>query len=146
MLERYYEAHREALAKAYAGAGNVRERLHRMIDAYLDFMAEHVRYAALIQQQLWSPETHPLIEKTRAALPLDRARAPRGRAPRGARCRAPLLPDLLGHRHQLLHVRATAGALGGSDPTSRAALDERRRHVHWLVNTVLDALEHPARQ
>ena len=31
-------------------------------------------------------------------------------------------------------------SLWPGDPTSTAALDERRRHLHWMVDTILAAL------
>ena len=68
VLERYYHAHTDALAAAYAAGGTTAERLHRMIDAYLSFMVEHRRYATLIQHQVGSPETHPLIQRNLAPL------------------------------------------------------------------------------
>ncbi|MCC6999976.1 MAG: TetR/AcrR family transcriptional regulator [Deltaproteobacteria bacterium] len=141
ILEGYYQAHRDALATAYAGAGTVRERLHRMIDAYLTFMADHARYAALIQQQVGSPETHPLIERNLAPLFTWIEQALAELTPASG----PLAP-----RHFFLTFSGTVinyftyapllAPLWGSDPTAAAALDERRRHVHWLVDTVLDAL------
>lgn len=142
VLDRYYRAHREALAEAFAGEGPLSVRLHRMIDAYLDFMGEHHRYAALIQQQTAASSTHPLIERNLA--PLFRwtqqvlLEVTSAHGPLAARqffvtfsgivinyfTYAPLLADLW-----------------GEDPMSEAALQQRRQHVHWLLDVVLARLE-----
>ncbi|MEI8254876.1 MAG: TetR family transcriptional regulator, partial [Deltaproteobacteria bacterium] len=63
VLTGYYAAHRRALAEAFEADGTPRERMHRMADAYLDFMIGNARYAVLAQQQISNPETHPLVEK-----------------------------------------------------------------------------------
>lgn len=63
VLERYYEAHQRGLAEAFSGVGDVRARMHRLVDAYLDFMATHARYATLVQAQLANPDTHALVEE-----------------------------------------------------------------------------------
>lgn len=142
VLERYYHAHREALATSFAGEGTLPVRLHRMVDAYLDFIVHNHRYAALIQQQTSSSSLHPLIERNLA--PLFRwtqevmLEAAPSTGPIAARqffvtfsgivinyfTYAPLLADLW-----------------GGDPMSPRALQERREHVHWMLDVVLDRLE-----
>jgi AcrR family transcriptional regulator len=142
VLERYYHAHREALATAFAGEGTLRVKLHRMVDAYLDFIVRNHRYAELIQQQTSSSSLHPLIERNLA--PLFRwtqevmLEAAPSTGPIAARqffvtfsgivinyfTYAPLLADLW-----------------GGDPMSPRALEERREHVHWMLDVVLERLE-----
>ena len=147
VLERYYHAHREALASAFAGAGALEQRLHRMIDAYLDFMVENSRYAALIQQQVAVPETHPLIERNLAPL---------FRWIRDVLLEVAPKAGPLAARQFFVTFSATVinyftyapmlGGLWGGDPMSAASLAERRLHVHWLVDTVLLRLREPARR
>ena len=52
VLERYYDAHVLALSRAADGEGSVAERLHRLIDAYLDFIEDHQRYVRLVQMEI----------------------------------------------------------------------------------------------
>lgn len=68
VLARYYESHRQALASAFSAEGTLRERIHRMIEAYMSFMAENQRYARLVQQQVAERETHELIQRNLAPL------------------------------------------------------------------------------
>ena len=53
VLERYYADHVAALeGPLHAEDGSPAERLHRVIDGYLDFMATHHAYARLVQQEI----------------------------------------------------------------------------------------------
>ncbi len=146
VLERYYEAHRRALADAFEAEGTARERMHRMVDAYLDFMATNVRYAALVQQQISNPETHPLVEKNFEPLYrwIERAMtevAPHG-GPSGAR---QLFVTFSGLVITYFTYAPMLAKIWERDPLGAAMLEERRRHVHWLVDLVLDDLERAAK-
>ena len=48
VLERYYAAHKASLAESFAGEGSLRERVHEVIDVYLDFMETHRAYARIV--------------------------------------------------------------------------------------------------
>ncbi len=142
VLERYYEAHRRALADAFGAEGDPRERMHRLADAYLDFMAENVRYAVLVQQQIANPETHPLVEKNLAPLYrwIERALsevAPH-EGPSGAR---QLFVTFSGLVINYFTYAPLLSRMWERDPLGRKMLEERRRHVHWLVDLILDDLE-----
>ncbi|MFH2010866.1 MAG: TetR/AcrR family transcriptional regulator, partial [bacterium] len=58
VLERYYSAHREALDEAFKSKGTMVERMHRVLDAYLDFIEAHRIYPRLVQQQLTGGGPH----------------------------------------------------------------------------------------
>lgn len=146
VLERYYEAHRQALAAAFGAEGSPRERMHRLVDAYLDFMADNVRYAVLVQQQISNPETHPLVEKNLAPLYrwIERALsevAPH-EGPSGAR---QLFVTFSGLVINYFTYAPLLSRLWERDSLGRAMLEERRRHVHWLVDLILDDLERSSR-
>lgn len=147
VLERYYEAHRRALADAFSAAGTPRERMHRLVDAYLDFMTENVRYAMLVQQQIAHPETHPLVEKNLAPLykwiekSLSEVAPHTG--PSGAR---QLFVTFSGLVINYFTYAPLLSRLWGRDALGRAMLEERRRHVHWLVDLLLDDLSKPRKR
>jgi AcrR family transcriptional regulator len=141
VLETYYHAHREALAAAFAGGGTLGERLHRVIDAYVDFIAGNLRYATLIQQQVGSPETHPLIERNLAPLLrwMEEALAPLTPAhgPLAARHFFVTFSGIVINYFTYAPLLAAGWA---GDPLAPAAVDERRRHVQWIVDTLLGGL------
>ncbi|MAE70169.1 MAG: hypothetical protein CME06_06835 [Gemmatimonadetes bacterium] len=143
VLERYYAAHLAALSGAIEGTGPLRERLHRVVDAYLDFIEENRRYPRLIQQQVAGGDTHhELIRRNLAPL--------MGWAERTFSEVAPLTGPLAA-RHIFVTFSgivinyytyaAVLGPLWGDDPASPPSLAERRAHVHWMADTVLDGLE-----
>lgn len=141
VLTRYYEAHRTALAAAFEAEGSPHEWLHRMVDAYLDFMTENVRYALLVQQQMANPETHPLVEKNLEPLyrwleQAIRELAPEA-GPEGAR---QLFVTFSGLVINYFTFAPVLERLWERDPLGAPMLEERRRHVHWLVDLVLDGL------
>lgn len=142
ILERYYQGHREALAEAFASPGSLGERMHHVVDAYLDFIEKNRSYPRLIQQQLTGGGTHrtavlrhlaPFFEWTTTLLSeIAPAQGP------------------LAARHFYLTISGIvtgyftyAPALEShweGDPMSTQALAERRQHVHWLVETLVTAL------
>lgn len=147
VLERYYKAHQLALAAAFEAEGTARERMHRMLDAYLDFMAENVRYAVLVQQQLSNPETHPLVEKNLEPLYRWIERALGEVAPHAGKSSARQL--FVTFSSLVINYFTYAPILGRvweRDPLGKPMLEERRQHVHWLVDLMLDDLERGAKK
>ena len=147
VVSRYYEAHRVALASAFASGGTLAERLHRLVDAYLDFMNENRRYAALVQQEVASREAHPLIQ--RHLMPFfewfERAlsEVTDQDGPLAARH---FFVTFSGITINYFTYGPLLAPAWGADPLSPKALDERRAHVHWLVDTLLAGIDqHRAR-
>jgi AcrR family transcriptional regulator len=52
VLERYERAHAEALASSTGHGGTPRERMRRVLEAYLDFTDTHPAFARLVLQEL----------------------------------------------------------------------------------------------
>ena len=146
VLGRYYEAHAQALRNARLGEGGARERMHALLDAYMDFMEDHAQYVRLV---------HIEVAASGPALPLIR---------RGLRKLSQLVEDILGDsvpgdgplsaKHFFVSFSGIvntyalyAGALGlmwKGDPLGAAARRERRQHVHWLADALLQRLEQDA--
>ncbi|MBK6533573.1 MAG: TetR/AcrR family transcriptional regulator [Deltaproteobacteria bacterium] len=142
VLERYYEAHQRGLAEALSGVGDVRARMHRLVDAYLDFMATHARYATLVQAQLANPDTHALVEKSFEPLYRFIEEALLEVAPREGRAAArQLFVTFSGAVINWCTYAPLLSRVLGDDPLGSPLLEERRAHVRWLVDLVLDALE-----
>ncbi len=142
VLSRYYDAHQAALAEALAAAGTVRERMHRLVDAYLDFMARHSAYARLVQAELSNPSTHPLVEKNFAPLYRFVEDALGEVAPDEGRAAArQLFVTFQGAVLNWCTYAPLLSRVWGQDPLAAPLLEDRREHVRWLVDLVLDALE-----
>ena len=142
VLEQYYASHMGALAASFAGGGDVLQRLHRMIDAYLDFMADNRRYAQLVQQQVAGGSVHrdlirrnlkPLFDWTVEAL----SEIAPSTGPLAARH---FYVTISGVVLNYFTYAPVLSELWGEDPLSTEAREERRQHVHWLVDALVDKL------
>lgn len=143
IVGRYYAAQRDAVACALQAEGPVRERLHLLIDAYVDFMGQHVRYPRMVQRQLTGRGGDlALIQESLAGLYASVESVLGDRTP----AEGPLAA-----RHFFVTFSAAvinyftyAPALAQAwdrDPLSAGAISERRAHLHWLADTLLDALD-----
>jgi len=140
VLERYYADHLAALSAAFESGESPRERLHRLVDAYLDFMHANQRFARLAQQ-LSSSGHGAVIERNMGALlewtkgALDGLTPPSG--PLAAR---QFFVTFSGVVIGYFTYAPMLGAAWGKDPLAAKALTERRKHVHWLVDAIFDKL------
>lgn len=142
IVRQYYAEHRAALRAAFAVEAPMRERLHGVIDAYVDYISENRLFPRLIQHHIAGSSAPPeivqegvgsLIEVTRAALA--------GFAPDTG-------PMSSRHLHMTFHGAVVgffshagaAGAAWGGDPLSPEGIAERRAHLHFLVDALVDAL------
>ncbi|MCA9596290.1 MAG: TetR/AcrR family transcriptional regulator [Myxococcales bacterium] len=143
VLERYYDAHVLALSRAADGEGSVAERLHRLIDAYLDFIEDHQRYVRLVQMEIASASENLPRIRHGLALISDRVAA----------ILDGLVPETgpLAARHFFVtfsgivnayHLYAPALApTWGEDPLAAGPRRERREHVHWIADALLERLQ-----
>ncbi|MBT3221220.1 MAG: TetR family transcriptional regulator [Proteobacteria bacterium] len=144
VVEGYYTAHQEALAEAFAEEeGTLRDRLHRVLDAYIDFINENRNYARLVQREAGQSEDNIALIQ-RGLLPLYEwtVKAISEIAPQKGHLAARQF--FLTFSASVVNYFTYAEVLAplwGNDPFSPAAVEERRQHLHWLVNTALDRLE-----
>ncbi|MEX1369449.1 MAG: TetR/AcrR family transcriptional regulator [Nannocystaceae bacterium] len=142
VLRRYYARHEAALVEAFAVQGPLPDRVHAIIDAYLDYMEANRGYVRLVQQQVCSQGPHlPTVRRHLADLLRLTTEQLAQLVPKQG-------PASAKHLHLSLSAMVVnyftyAPAMGeawGADPMSEAALAERRAHVHWVVDAWLDRL------
>lgn len=144
VLERYYARHQRALVAAFSAEGDRAERVHRIIDAYLDYMEENRSYARLVQQQVSGRGPHlptvrrHLADLMRLSTELLSSFAP-ATGPTAARHLHVSLSALV--VNYFTYAPAMGDAWGPEDPLGEAGLAERRAHVHWVVDAWLARLE-----
>ncbi len=143
VLERYYDAHARALKDAFDACGTVRERLHGVIDAYIDFINTNRRWPRLVQGQIASAGTHnhliarnlaPLFQWTENAL----ADVTFADGPLAAR---QFFLTIAGAVINYFTYAPVLVDVWPDDPLAECAIDDRRAHIHWLVDAVLDRLQ-----
>jgi AcrR family transcriptional regulator len=143
VLQGYYEAHGTLLRSGIPREGDLKERVHGLVGAYFDFMAEHHRYARLIQQEVARQGEHlPLIRKNLAQLLLTSQETLGELLPE----RGPLAPKhffltLAGMTINYFTYAPALGEAWGEDPCGEAGVAERRAHVRWVVDAILGHLE-----
>ena len=142
VLERYYDAHAGVLS-TLSSEGDLRDRIHAMLDAYFEFIEKNRQYASLIQQEVARSGQHsPLIRKNLANLFAQVEQALREHLPE----EGPLSPKhffltLSGMTISYFTYAPVLGALWKESPLSRKARAERLSHMHWVVDCMLNGLE-----
>lgn len=142
VLERYYEAHRAALEGSAASGLPPRERLHGVVDAYLDFIAGNLRYPRLVQREVASRSAHlGLVQQGLAPLLLWTEHTLSQLAPAtGPLAARHFFVTFSGAVINFFTYGPALAPLWSADPLSDAGIAERRAHLHWLVDTVIDRL------
>jgi AcrR family transcriptional regulator len=142
VLDRYYAAHRGMLESAAQEPGSAREKFHHVIDVYLDFIQGNTHYARLVMGILSGNSRHlHLIQRAHGPL-LGWTRSILGE----------VAPDegALAARHFFITISAAVvnyftytpavESVWGEDPFSEDAIEERREHLHWIIDACLDQL------
>lgn len=141
VLDRYYDAHTRALQAAYDPDLPTAARFHRMIDAYLDFMVDNRRYALLVQQQVADEETRELIKAKLSPMfgwIIERIAEV---APREGHLSAhQFFVTFSGMVVNYFTYAPVLADLFGDDPLSPASIAQRRDHIHWMVEMILERL------
>ncbi|HOX28122.1 MAG TPA: TetR/AcrR family transcriptional regulator [bacterium] len=140
ILDRYYIRQADALMSAIGTTGNVRERIHAGIDAYLDFVEKNPGYPRLIQREVCSSEQN--LEKVMQYMtPMQGW---------GESIFADLLPSKgpLSSRHFFITIFGMAinyytyvpvlKRLWAGDPMAAEALSERRTHIHFVIDALME--------
>lgn len=142
VLERYYEAHREALEASFCSEAPLEERLHALVDAYLDFIERHRRYPRLVQAMVvGDPTFHPFIQKNLEPMLRFTERALEGLAPGdGPLSARHFFLDISGAVINTFTYAPVLTPMWGRDPLGEDALRERRAHLHWLADALLAGL------
>ena len=161
VLERYYTEQANILKSAISGGGTVRERMHAGIDAYLDYIGNNPGYPRLIQGEICT-NTRGLDKIVEHMKPLSIW---------GETLMSELLPgkghlsskhffiSLYGmisgyytyspvieklwpeEREESLGANTSPGNRKAKTGSDTPALEERRKHIHWLVDTIMDKFE-----
>ncbi len=147
VLERYYAAHAEAFEGAFSAEGTLQERMHGVLDAYLDFVDEHQRYPRLVQGVIvGDSEHHALVGRNLQLLYGYVERALGEVAPtEGPLAAKQFFVTLSGAVINYFTYAPVMGALWDDDPLAPGRLAERRAHLHWVVDALLSGLERRGR-
>jgi AcrR family transcriptional regulator len=140
VLDRYYERLTLAMGAAFQGEWGLRERLILLIDTYVDFLNRNRSFCRIVQREA-SGGKH--LERIRAHMvPLFGL----GVSLVDGAFPGPRPPELAAH-HLLLSFYGmivtyftysdVLSHLINDDPFSAARLDERKRHLHLMLDALL---------
>lgn len=142
VLEGYYQLHANVLDEAVRVAGTPRERMHRLLDAYLDFIEDNQRWVRLVQIEIASDgDALPRIRHGLRAL-YERVAEIFGQlvpesGPLAARQFFVSFSGIVNTYHLYAPV---LGEMWDGDVGSSRARRERREHVHWVADAMFDRL------
>jgi len=144
VLDRYYAELGEVLRSALTGPGPLRERLHRLLDAYVDFLAEHRSFSRMVQREIASG--HHIERITGHMVPLFRTGSELVRAVYPSLGDGPLAaPQLLVSFYGMVATHFSYApvieGLVDEDPTSPEGVARRKQHLHRMLDLVLAAPE-----
>ncbi len=143
VLARYYEAHAQALAAAGGVQGSAADRMHALLDAYLDFMEDHHRYVRLVHIELATGG--PALDKIRDGLKTLYELVEdifEGLLPtRGPLAARQFFVSFSGIVNTYALYASALGPFWQGDPLAAASRRERREHVHWVADALLAALD-----
>lgn len=142
VLELYYARHTEALASVLAAEGDLRERLHNVLDAYLDFIEDNLRYPALVQREIASgSDVRAPIQRGQAMLYEWFERTFAGfSSETGPLSTRQFFVSIMGLVITYYVSAPVLDQFWSGDPLSVANRRERREHLHWVVDTLLARL------
>lgn len=141
VLEQYYSAHAAALSPEDPGT-TLREKVHALLTSYLDFIEDNSRYTQIVQHELLANGENLGMIREGMNILFARVRD--------------LLSDLKGEgplhaRHFFLSFSGLVvayftyapvlGDIWDGDPLSASNRRERREHLHWVIDQMLNGME-----
>jgi len=142
LLEHYYTSYQEALRAGVREEGTLTERLHRLLDANLDFIEENLDYVRLVQTEVAFEGEHlELIRNGITLLFTAAAEVLEGQlAPHGHLALRHLFISFSGMINTYFLQARALEPLWDGNPLSVAKLRERRAHLHWVMDALVSAL------
>lgn len=141
VMDRYYAQHSRAIIEGFSGGGaSTRERIHSVIDAYIDVLESNPGYPKLVQREVCS-SSRGLVKTVEHMTPIYRwgLDALGGALPAtGPLSAEHFFISIFGMIINYFTYTPLLDSLMEDDPLSEAKLAERRRHIHELVDAVVD--------
>ena len=143
VLDRYYLRLNALLLDTLTRPGDLRSRIHRLIDVYLTFLAQNLNFSRIVQresaggQRLTRIRDH-LVPTFKAAMELIQQQYPTSQT--GDLAAYQLLISFYGMIIGYFTFSDMVAHLVGRDPLSAGELKARRRHLDRMADLALDAL------
>ena len=149
VLDSYYERLETVLARALVSDGTPRDRFARVLDAYLDFLGDNLRFSRMVQREA-SGGAHlarvveHMVPVFRGAIDMLAAAYPRTAARDGELSGPQLLVSFYGMVISYFTYSPVLEGLIDDDPLAPHNLELRRRHLHRMLDLVVAELAEPS--
>lgn len=144
VLDRYYAAHTAALTEGMVCEADtpVGQRLHQLVDTYLDFIETHSHMVRLVQSEIAAGGEHlPRIQQGVTQLHDTVKALLAGVADEtGPLAARQFFVTFAGLVNTYFLMAPALGGVWDGDPMHVAAKRERREHVHFVVDALLQQL------
>jgi len=143
LLDRYYQQLAETVQQALAGEATLTERMHRLLDTYVDFLAANLNFAHIVQREAAGGQHMARIRAHMAPLftlgtQLVKDLYPAAR--HGELAAEQLLTSIYGMVISYFTWSDLLADLYGADPLSPELLARRKAHLRRMLDLTLDAL------
>ena len=144
VLDGYYQRLNLVLSKALASPGAPRQRLTKLVDAYVDFLSQNRNFSKIVQRE---SSNGPRVDRISGHLePMfkmgaDLIQAAYPKTKGGATEAHHLMVSFYGIIVTYFTYSGVLENLVGKDPLSKKELASRKKHLHWMLGLILDAVE-----
>jgi len=144
VLDRYYEKLDVALQAAVLSTGDMRERLWRIVDTYLDFLGNNGSFSRMVQREAAGGRhidriVARMVPIFARGVDLVRQGYPASRS--GDLAAPQVLVSFYGMAVTYFTYSTVLESLLGQSPLSEQSIAERKRHLRRMLDLVIDALE-----
>lgn len=144
VLNRYFDKLNEILIQAMEAEGDLRGRLKRVIDVYLDFLQHNVNFSRIVQRESVAGKHmdkifHRLSPLFRVGM--ARIQEAYSGARQGEVSAEQLLISFYGMIVSYFNFGPLLGRLMNTDLFSIENVETRKKHLHWMLDVVVDELE-----
>jgi len=147
VLDRYYDRLAATIQDTLIDGAEIRERVYRLVDAYVDFLGENLGFSRIVQREASGGRHVDRISRRMVPLFEMGTQLLHGIYPsaRGGEMAAQqLLVSVYGMVISYFTYSHVLEQLMGTDPLAAEALELRKRHVCRVIDALLDAVEEPA--
>lgn len=144
LLDRYYESLSQALTEALTDEGSVQERFERIVDIYVDFLAENRNFSRMIQREASGGRhldrivTH-MVPLFQGGIEVLRREYPETFSDELAA--AQMLISFYGMIVSYFTYSPVLEQLLGIAPLAKPSLEKRKRHLKRLLKLMVDAFD-----
>ncbi len=143
LLDQYYRQLAETVTQALASEATLRQRMHHLVEAYVDFLAANLNFARIVQREASGGQHMARIRAHMAPLFTLGTQIVKELYPgaqQGDLAAEHLLTSFYGMVISYFTFSDLLADLYGADPLSPELLGQRKAHLRRMLDLTLDAM------